>query len=32
MISPDDWRARLTELAEHEAAVIAELPVRPRIH
>jgi tRNA-(ms[2]io[6]A)-hydroxylase len=31
-IAPTDWLPRLTELAAHEAAVIAELPVRARIH
>lgn len=31
-LAPDEWRARLDELAAHEAAVIASLPVRARIH
>lgn len=30
--APDEWRARLDELAAHEAEVIAALPVRARIH
>lgn len=30
--APDEWRARLGVLAAHEAAVIAALPVRARIH
>ena len=30
--APDEWRARLDDLAAHEADVIASLPVRARIH
>ncbi len=30
--APDEWLARLHELAAHEAEVIASLPVRARIH
>ena len=31
-LAADEWLPRLTELAEHEASVIAALPVRARIH
>ncbi len=31
-VAPDTWAARAAELAAHEAALVATLPVRPRIH
>jgi tRNA-(ms[2]io[6]A)-hydroxylase len=31
-VEPDGWRARLATLAEAEARIVGELPVRPRIH
>jgi tRNA-(ms[2]io[6]A)-hydroxylase len=31
-VSPDGWEARLAALVEHEAAIVAALPLRPRIH
>lgn len=31
-VAPDSWRVRLDELAQAEAAIVARLPVRARIH
>ena len=31
-VAPDTWRARAAELAAAEAAIVARLPLRPRIH
>src|SRR5688572_12649186 len=32
LVAPADWRARAEELAAIESAIVAELPLRPRIH
>lgn len=31
-VAPDQWQDRLAELARAEAAIVATLPLRPRIH
>ncbi len=31
-VAPEAWQARVAELAGHESAIIARLPLRPRIH